>query len=114
MHCSSFSGHTKEHIFQSTVHVEKPLQLNVTIASQGQKELPPYRNNQLDNALANVSVHAALTVHDRLFVRKFTFLILQEVSTSSRKPKVKKKVRDEIPRDVGPSPVESQGLTFDI
>jgi len=42
------------------------------------------------------------------------FLILQEVSTSSRKPKVKKKVRDEIPRDVGPSPVESQGLTFDI
>ncbi|KAF7851562.1 hypothetical protein BT93_L3652 [Corymbia citriodora subsp. variegata] len=80
-------GHTKEHIFQSTVHVEKPLQLNVTLASQAQKELPPYRNNQLDNALAN------------------------EVSTSSRKSKVKKKVRDEIPRDVGPSPVESQDDT---
>ncbi|KAK3409227.1 hypothetical protein EUGRSUZ_J01370 [Eucalyptus grandis] len=35
----------------------------------------------------------------------------KQVSTSSRKPKVKKKVRDEIPRDVGPSPVESQDDT---
>jgi len=59
LHCSSFSGHTKEHIFQSTAHVEKPLQLNVTLGSQAQKELPLYRNNLLDNALANVSVHAA-------------------------------------------------------
>ncbi|XP_031407003.1 sister chromatid cohesion protein SCC2 isoform X3 [Punica granatum] len=78
----SVPGRPKEQIPVSKLHDKKPIEPSV-LASQAQTDLDESRAQQLNHFLAN------------------------DVSTSSKKPKVKKKVHDEVP-SVPQDPVELQ------
>ncbi|KAK4768598.1 hypothetical protein SAY87_003739 [Trapa incisa] len=79
----SASGCPKEQILDSTLHDKKLIECNL-YPTQQQRELVKNRSQQVHNVLAN------------------------DVSTSSKKSKVRKKVHSEVPSSIQEDPVELQ------
>ncbi|KAK4751335.1 hypothetical protein SAY87_004817 [Trapa incisa] len=77
------SGRPKEQILDNTLYDKKPIERNL-FHTQHQRELVENRSQQLHNVFAN------------------------DVSTSSKRPKVRKKVHDEAPFSIQQDPVELQ------
>lgn len=116
MHCSSFSGPIKEPISTSTVPEKKSVEQSIHITSKAQRDYGATHNYQPDYVVANVRLSLVLEIDDWVVFLFFWLILkmeLQYVSTSSsRKPKVKKKSSDDFSSSVGPDPAELQGWFF--